>query len=182
MTAKDFITPGILNSETFLEGGFMIIGIISDTHDNLDNLRKALDIFQAGKVEQIIHAGDFTSPFTYRVMKHFTGGFTGVFGNNDGDRVLLNNLYQGRIYPQPHIFSLHGRKIVVMHEPGVVGALADSGHFDLVIYGHTHEPDIRRVRNTLIVNPGEVSGWLYGKPSAAIVNLETMEAGISKIL
>ncbi len=160
----------------------MVIGILSDTHDNLDNLKKAIDIFQANNVEHIIHAGDYTSPFTYRVMKHFTGGFTGIFGNNDGDKVLLNNVYQDRIFTQPHIFRLHERKIVVMHEPGVVDALADSGHFDLVIYGHTHEPVIKLVKNTLVVNPGEVAGWLYGKPSVAVMNLETMEAGILNLI
>jgi putative phosphoesterase len=159
----------------------MIIGIISDTHDNLDNLKKALQIFHSNGVEHIIHAGDYTSPFTYKVIKNFKGGFTGIFGNNDGDRVLLNNMYQARIYPQPHVFSLDGRKIVVMHEPGVVDAVAESGHYDLVIYGHTHEPVIRRVKDTLVVNPGEAAGWLYGKPSVAVVDLKTMEAGISYI-
>ncbi|HMK56551.1 MAG TPA: metallophosphoesterase [Dissulfurispiraceae bacterium] len=154
----------------------MIVGIMSDTHDNLDNLRKALAMFQQMKVEHIIHGGDYTSPFTYfKVLKDFAGGFTGIFGNNDGDRVALNKVYQDRIYPQPHIFSLHGRKIVVMHEPGVAEALADSGHFDLVVFGHTHEPVLKHVGKTILVNPGEVSGWLYGKPSVAVVNLETME-------
>jgi hypothetical protein len=159
----------------------MIIGIISDTHDNLDNLGKALELFRAREVEHIIHAGDYTSPFTHRVLKKFTGRFTGIFGNNDGDKVLLNNAYQGRIFTQPHIFELHSRKIVVMHEPDVVAALADSGHFDLIVYGHTHEPDIARVKNTLVINPGEVSGWLYGKPTVATVNLEMMDGEILAI-
>jgi predicted phosphodiesterase len=41
---------------------------------------------------------------------------------------------------------------------------------------------MRRIKDTLIINPGEVSGWLYGKPTAAIVNLEKMEAVILSIL
>ncbi len=159
----------------------MIIGIISDTHDNLDNLRKTVNLFKEKGVEHIIHAGDYTSPFTSRALKDYTGGFTGIFGNNDGDKVLLSKMFQGRIFPQPHIFQLHGKRIVVMHEPDVVDALAESGHFDLVVYGHTHEPVIKKVNNTLVVNPGEVAGWLYGKPSAIIVDLETMEAAISVI-
>jgi putative phosphoesterase len=65
-----------------------------------------------------------------------------------------------------------------MHESDVIDALADSGHFDLVVYGHTHESVIKKVKDTLIVNPGEVCGWLYGKPTAAVVSLETMEAEI----
>ncbi len=156
----------------------MLIGIISDTHDHLDNLRKALEIFKSRKVAHIIHAGDFNSPFTWRVLKQFAGGFTGVFGNNDGERVLLKKKYQERIYTQPYRFSLNNRRIVLMHEPDVVDALADSGHFDLVIYGHTHEPVIRKAGNTLVINPGEVCGWLYGNPTAAVADLETMEAEI----
>lgn len=160
----------------------MILGIISDTHDHLDNLRKVLDIFTARNVGHIIHAGDYTSPFTWRVLKQFKGDFTGIFGNNDGERVLLKEKYKGRIYTQPYTFTLDGRKIVVMHEPDVVDALADSGHFDLVVYGHTHEPVVKRVNDTLVVNPGEVSGWLYGKPTAAVVDLESMRAEIVSLI
>ncbi len=160
----------------------MIIGIISDTHDHMDNLKKAMEVFKSQKIEHMIHAGDFTSPFTWRVVKDFKGGFTGIFGNNDGERVLLKRLYQDRIYTQPYKFSLHNRRIVVMHEPDVIDALADSGHFDLIIFGHTHEPIIKKINNTLIINPGEACGWLYGKPTVAIVNLETMEAEIVSIV
>ncbi len=159
----------------------MIIGIISDTHDHLDNLRKVMEIFNERNVEHIIHAGDFCSPFTWRVIKHFKGGFTGIFGNNDGERILLKRLYQDRIYTQPYKLSLHERRIVVMHEPDVADELADSGHFDLVVYGHTHEPVIKKVKDTLVVNPGEVCGWLYGKPTVAIVDLENMNAEIISI-
>ncbi|MEW5746725.1 MAG: metallophosphoesterase [Nitrospirota bacterium] len=156
----------------------MLIGIIADTHDHLDNLRKAVELFIARNVERIIHAGDFTSPFTWRVLKHFPGEITGVFGNNDGERVLLKKLYQERIYTQPYVVTLHDRRIVVMHEPDVVDALADSGHFDLVVYGHTHEPVMKRVKNTLVVNPGEACGWLYGRPTVAVVDLGRMEGEI----
>ena len=79
------------------------------------------------------------------------------------------------------IFTLHNRKIIVMHEHHIVDALADSGHYDLVIYGHTHKPDIRKVKNTLIVNPGEVSTWLYGTSTIAIADLEKMEAQIVEL-
>lgn len=159
----------------------MIVGIISDTHDQLDNLRKALKIFEEKNVAHIIHAGDYCSPFTWRVIRNFKGGFTGIFGNNDGERVLLKKLYQDRIYTQPYKFTLHNRKIVIMHESDVVDDLAASGNFDLVVFGHTHEPLIKKVKETLIVNPGEICGWLYGKPTAAVVNLETMDAKIISI-
>jgi hypothetical protein len=68
-----------------------------------------------------------------------------------------------------------------MHEHHVVDALADSGHFDLVIYGHTHKADVRKVKNTLVVNPGEVSTYLYGKSTVALVDLEKLEAEIVEL-
>ena len=159
----------------------MILGIISDTHDNLDNLKKAFDIFISRGVEHIIHAGDFTSPFTGRVLMEFKGGFTGIFGNNDGDRLLLSKVYQGNIHPQPHILTLHEKRIVIMHEPDVIEALADSGHYNLVIFGHTHKAVVKKVNNTLVVNPGEAGSWLYGKATVGVVNLQNMEAEIIEV-
>lgn len=159
----------------------MIIGIISDTHDHMPVIRKAVDLCNARQVGHVIHAGDFTSPFTFRALKHLTCDFTGIYGNNDGERVLLQKLSKQRIFTQPYILDLAGRKIVIMHEHQVVDALADSGHYDLVIYGHTHEPDIRKCGNTLIVNPGELSGWLHGKSTMAIADLSSLSAELIEL-
>jgi len=159
----------------------MLIGIMSDTHDHLDNLRKARAMFEAQNVQHILHAGDFASPFTCRVLKDFQGGFTAIFGNNDGDRVLIKQMCGDSVHAQPHAFTLGDRRIVMMHEHHVVDALAASAMYDLVVYGHTHEAVIRRVGRTLVVNPGEVCGWLYGKPSVALVDLATMQAEIQSI-
>jgi hypothetical protein len=95
--------------------------------------------------------------------------------------LLLQERAGGNIYNQPHIFKLQSRKIVVMHEHHVADALADSGHYDLVVYGHTHKADIRKIKNTLLVNPGEVSTWLYGKSTVALVDLEKMEGEIIEL-
>ena len=156
----------------------MIIGIISDTHDNMTQIRKAVEIFNARGVGHVVHAGDFGAPFTFRIFKDLKCPFTGIFGNNDGERLLLQKLSQGRVFKQPHVFELDGRKIVVLHEHHIVNALADSGHYDVVVYGHTHEPDVRRVGKTLVVNPGEAGGWLYGKSTVALLDLDTVTAEI----
>lgn len=159
----------------------MLIGIISDSHDNMPAIHKAVAILNERKVEHVLHAGDFCSPFTFRALKHLKCGFTGIYGNNDGERVLLQKLSNGRIFTQPYIVELAEKKIVIMHEQHVVDALADSSHYDLVIYGHTHEPDIRKRGKTLIVNPGELSGWLHGKSTVAIVDLQTLSAEIIEL-
>lgn len=152
----------------------MKIGIISDTHDHLDNIRKALKIFKENNVKTIIHAGDFVSPFTWRVFKDFDGEFYGVFGNNDGDRVLLKKMYGERIQPQIREIEIEGKKIALMHEPQMIEALAFSGKFHIIVYGHMHEVDIRRINNTLIINPGEACGWLYGKATLVLLDIESL--------
>lgn len=159
----------------------MLIAIISDTHDHMPMIRKAVDLCNSRQVGHVIHAGDFTSPFTFRALKHLTCDLTGIYGNNDGERVLLQKLSKQRIFTQPYVIELAERKIVIMHEHQVVDALADSGHYDLVIYGHTHEPDIRKRGNTLIVNPGELSGWLYGRSTMAVADLSTLSAELIEL-
>ncbi|HYA11404.1 MAG TPA: metallophosphoesterase [Thermodesulfovibrionales bacterium] len=159
----------------------MLIGIISDTHDNLNLTRKAIDLFNMKRVELVIHAGDFTSPFTLKLFKELTCKYVGIFGNNDGDKLLLLERSGGNIYNQPYIFTFHNKKIIVLHEHLIVDALADSGHFDLIVYGHTHEPIVRKVKHTLVVNPGEAGSWLYGKSTVALADLEKMEADIIEL-
>lgn len=156
----------------------MRVGILSDTHDNMVQLRKAVDLFLEKRVQHVIHAGDFTSPFTFRILNELTCGFTGIYGNNDGDKLLLQKMSEGKVFNQPHIFGLAGRKIVLMHEHFLVDALADSGHFDLVIYGHTHKPEVRTANKTLVINPGETGSWLYGRSTVAFADLSTMQAEI----
>jgi putative phosphoesterase len=144
----------------------------------MDQLGKAVALFNDRSVSHVIHAGDYTSPFTFRIINDLKCEFAGVFGNNDGDKLLLQKMSNARIYNQPYILELATRKIVVMHEHPIIDALADSGHYDIVIYGHTHTPDTRTVKNTLIVNPGEAGRWLYGKSTVAIADLSGMTAEI----
>ncbi|MEJ2695934.1 MAG: metallophosphoesterase [Candidatus Sulfobium sp.] len=156
----------------------MLLGIISDTHDNMEQIRKAVDIFNGRNVGHVIHAGDFTSPFTFRLLKGLRAGFTGIFGNNDGDKLLLQKMSEGRVFNQPHIFELERKHIVVIHEHHIADALADSGHYDIVIYGHTHKADVRKKRDCLVINPGEAGSWLYGKSTVAVLDTTTIKAEI----
>jgi len=153
----------------------MVIGIISDTHDHMDNIRKALKIFKEKNVKVILHAGDFVSPFTWRLFKDFEGEFYGVFGNNDGDRVLLKKMYGERIQNQIRELEIENKKIALMHEPQMIESIALSDRFDLIVYGHMHEVDIRKIYNTLIINPGEACGWLYGKATLILLDLENLK-------
>ena len=163
------------------------LGIVSDTHDNKWSLVAILDRFQKAGVSHVIHAGDMVSPFN---AKHFAGMdvvFLGVFGNNDGEKIGLAKLFSdiGTMHEGPHPVQIDEKRFLVMHEPGAVDSIAKSGDYDCVIYGHTHSLDIRTVSHasgeTLIVNPGEGSGWTTDKATAVLLDLDTMGTEIIEV-
>ena len=102
-----------------------------------------------------------------------------VFGNNDGERVGLSKAFKdlGTLLSGPRTFSFQGKKFLLMHEPGCLAELIKAKTVDVVIYGHTHEVDIRQ-GPPLVVNPGEAGGWLKGKSTIVILETEKMEAEI----
>ncbi len=161
------------------------IGVISDTHDNLVAVDAVLERLQKMGVKSLLHAGDIVAPFTLRRILSKGFEFRGVFGNNDGELLLLSRVareYGATLVQQPLAAVVEGLRVLVVH--GVSGieetknfatTLAKSGEFDVIVYGHTHEIDVRKVGKTLIVNPGEVCGYLSGKKSAAILDTEKLE-------
>jgi len=62
-----------------------------------------------------------------------------------------------------------------------VEALAVSDRWDAVLYGHTHRIDLRRVGQTLVLNPGEVYGALTGRSTFAVLDLDRMEAEVVEV-
>jgi len=154
----------------------MRIGIISDTHDNLPMIKKALAAFAARKCEALIHAGDIISPFAAKVLKAAKLPIYAVYGNNDGERKGLADLLPG-ICDSPRLVELDGRKILVAHSITQVPEPARAG-VDLVVVGHTHVAGLERTK-PLVLNPGECAGWLYGKHSVAV--LDTARMAIEEI-
>ena len=158
----------------------MKIGIISDTHDNLPQIRKAVEVFNREKVDLVLHAGDFVSPFTALEFKLLNCPFTGIFGNNDGDKLYLQEKFKGigELCPEPYQVNINQKIIIMLHKDGLIDALAESQKYEVIIYGHTHQTDLRKIRKTLIINPGECGGWLSGKSTIALLDLENSEAKI----
>jgi len=158
----------------------MKIGIISDTHDNLPQIRKAVEVFNREKVELVLHAGDFVSPFTFLEFKNLNCPLKGIFGNNDGDKLYLQEKSKGigELYLAPYNVNINSKNVIMLHKEKLIDALAESQKYDVIIYGHTHRSDLRKIGKTLIINPGECGGWLTGKSTIALLDLETLEAKI----
>ncbi|MEW6189452.1 MAG: metallophosphoesterase [Actinomycetota bacterium] len=160
----------------------MRIGVMADSHENMPMIAKAVDLFNGSKVDIVLHAGDFISPITPREFKNLRPKLIGVFGNNDGDKLLLQEKFEGigEIYEDYHEIELSGKRIVLMHQPKFLPSLMAGGKYDVIIYGHTHKVDVRE-GEPLVVNPGECGGWLTGKSTVGIVDLETMRAKIFEL-
>lgn len=144
--------------------------IISDTHDNLHNIDKFLEEARKRDVTHIFHCGDIVSPFSLNKFLKFKAEFYGVFGNNDGEILLLSQRSSGRIVKGPIEFLVGERRIAMMHEPFALDALLQSQHYDFIFYGHTHKTDIKEVGKCLLINPGDGSGYIAEK--ASVVFLE----------
>lgn len=161
----------------------MKIGIISDSHDHLDNLKRAVELLKNEEVGYVLHCGDFVAPFTLPILSQLGVPFLGVFGNNDGERLLLRERAKefGEIKVQPAFLELEGRRLVIMHEPPLQSPLAKSGEFDVVLVGHTHKAEIKKEGGCLIINPGEACGWLTRKATIAILDLATLSARLVEL-
>jgi len=157
----------------------MKIGILSDTHDNLPQIEKAVKFFNKNKVGFVLHAGDFIAPFTVAKLKNLSCDWLGIFGNNDGERNGLSGLSEGRIKDGPLRLVLDNRKITLVHDKATINTKTEDA--DLIIFGHTHNTEVLKQENKLIINPGECGGWLTGKSTVALVDLTSLSAKITEI-
>ena len=156
-----------------------LIGLITDTHDNKASVEKAVALFNAREVGLVLHGGDYIAPFNARWMAALEAPMVGVFGNNDGEKFGLRAQFEpiGPIHRAPYVVEQEGKRLLLMHEPDEVDALSASGAYDAIIYGHTHEIDLRGGK-TLVVNPGEAGGWTTGRATVGVLDLGSMEVEI----
>jgi len=163
----------------------MKIGIIADTHDNLPLIKKCIEFMSSEKIDLLIHAGDFVAPFALKALKTLSCKKIAVFGNNDGEKTGLSSMIkdmEGEIFNPPHILLVDNKKIIITHNPDSIDiALLKKEKPQIVIYGHTHSPEIKKEDGILYINPGEASGWLSNISTVAILETETLSCRIEKI-
>ena len=151
----------------------MKIAILSDIHDRTDHLADVLALIQEQGCERLLCLGDVCSPFSLEALAlGFRHPIHVVLGNNDGD-VLFFSRIEGK---HEHL-HLHGNfaeielddiPIAFTHYPNIALAVAYSGKYKAVFYGHTHEAEEKHLPNgCLLINPGEVMGR-FGRVSFGV--------------
>lgn len=161
----------------------MRIAILSDSHDHITHLRRAVHLANQEGAELLLHCGDLISPFMLAYLDQFNGDSHLIYGNNGGDHHLIATRCAAPDSRLRH-HGTHGTltagnlRIALEHYPRWARALAASGEFDLVCCGHTHLFHAERFGRCLLVNPGELLGK-DSPPSFALV--ETADLSVRRI-
>lgn len=147
----------------------MRVAVISDIHDNVWNLEKALAMPELQHADAMLCCGDLCSPFIIHLLgKAYTKPIHIVLGNNDGDIVSI--IENSRKYSNIHIHGEYfkgtfgDRTVAMNHYPDKARSIAQNGGFDIVCYGHNHTMvNNEMVGNTLLINPGAIMGYHGGE-------------------
>lgn len=148
----------------------MKIGVISDTHGNVQALRKALGYFEGA--DMIIHAGDvlYHPPRLGCSEGYDVPAFVETLNSIDIPIVIAQGNCDAQVYdellnmpvqsPYAHA-SLNGIKIVVNHGHTltrfIMVDLARRYKAHYFISGHTHIPVLEREGGVVLINPGSPS-------------------------
>jgi putative phosphoesterase len=165
----------------------MLVGLISDTHDNLPMIDKAVRRLNEQDVGLVLHAGDYVASFVIPRFKELKARLVGVFGNNDGDRELLKKKFSEyknlEIHGSFAGLNVDGLKIGLMHgtEGELLQALIDGGGFDVIVHGHSHNAEVHRRGRTLVINPGETCGYLTGRSTIGLLDTVERKARIVEL-
>lgn len=162
----------------------MLIGLMSDSHDNIKGVKDALKAFSKRDVELILHAGDMIGSGNCYTFEGCGMPIKLVYGNNDGDRVGLKRDFErvgGEYLGDFGEIEAAGLKIAILHgtEDSMVRAIVASELYDVVVRGHNHRAEVTRYEKTLLVNPGEIWGHFTGLSSVAV--LDTANLNVAPI-
>ena len=160
----------------------MKIGVVSDTHNNLKNVTRIVELFNEAGVDRVVHTGDITQAKTLTKFASLTMPMYGVYGNNDEERDSLDaaiSEYGFTFREPPFEFEWAEQKIIVVHDPLEFDGHLNSTH-NLALHGHTHRYRHEAVEGSLVFNPGECAGHMVGYNAIGVVDLVTLETELIK--
>ena len=137
----------------------MRLGLVSDTHDDADAARRGADVLADAGVDVVAHLGDVVAPFTLAPFEPLADDrpLHHVRGNNEGEPALWRAVDDiGTHHGGAAALDIGGRSVGLYHGTSglLVDALVDSGDYDYVCHGHTHEHGVAERGGTVRINPG----------------------------
>ncbi len=154
----------------------MRIGVVSDTHNRLRNVRRIVELFNAARVDRVVHTGDITEARTLEVFEGLEATLVGVFGNNDVERVALGAAARAagfELEEPPLSIEWQQKRLLIVHDPFFLTDENLASH-DVVLHGHTHRAVHERRSGALVFNPGECAGMLAGHNTVGVLALDSL--------
>ena len=155
------------------ESGDLVLGVISDTHGLLRP--EALEALRGSDL--ILHAGDVGDGGILEALEE-VAPVVAIRGNTDrGDLA--------RALPDTQAVEVGGHILYIIHDIGALDLRPDAAGFAAVIFGHSHQPEIREDRGVLYFNPGSAGHRRFDYPVTVgriRVREEGLEAEVLDIL
>jgi len=145
----------------------MLIAIVSDSHDNMTNIKKFLQYCQENKIKKIIHCGDVAEKETVDFfINNFHGEIYFVEGNADIEsqkKIKKTNRFQKFKKTKIPFIELEFDKIkmAACHTKEKAKQLAAKEIYQIIFYGHNHKPWQEKINKTYLINPGNLAGMFY---------------------
>lgn len=130
----------------------MRILIVSDTHGKRGSLNKVLE--REKQIDMFLHLGDVEDDDIYieAVLKcpvHIVAGNNDFYGQLPKEEMLQIGKYK--------VWMTHGHTYYVSLNTRRLKEAARERGVDIVMYGHTHRPDIDIEDDLIVLNPGSLS-------------------------
>ena len=160
----------------------MKVGVVSDSHGNLEYLRRACRMLIERGAEILVHLGDEIEPDS-KILAEFPARSICVPG-------VFEKAYKDPSIPNRILTELGGLRVLITHTPeshenDLPGDLKPEEirrerKADLILYGHTHLYDARMEEGVLLINPGhlKVSDKKGRPPSFALLDIEGRRAKV----
>ena len=132
----------------------MKILVLSDTHGDTNKAEEA--IRNNSEINLIIHLGDY-----FRDAQKLSAMFPEIpieyiYGNSD---FMIEDVPAEKMLEVcgKRIFITHGHRYSVKWDYDKLYKKAEEMHADLLLFGHTHIPDLIEKGNYCVLNPGSTS-------------------------
>lgn len=130
----------------------LLVGVISDTHGLLRP--EALKALQGSSL--ILHAGDIGGPEILTQLEE-VAPVVAVRGNMDGGEVA-------RSLSDTQVVEVEDLLFYILHDIGALDLNPGAAGFSAVIFGHSHQPEVREEGGVLFFNPGSAGHRRFDYP------------------
>lgn len=146
----------------------MKVLIVSDTHGREQYLYETIQ--RVSPIDMLMHLGDFEGgEESIRAMADCPVEF--VSGNND----FFTGIPKEKIIKIENysIMMTHGHRYSVAYSLNFLLEEAKRNYVDVVMYGHTHIPNIEKHNGIWFINPGSISlPRQDGRPTFIIMDID----------